>query len=490
MIFKKRAEKFFCLPVLVATLFAIVTLPNFLRAQAGQDWKAGALASLARLQVENKDGSKQVGLVFLAVKDGLGVTSSDVVRNASKALAVFPNGEEYGATGIVDQDEKTGVVLVKIRLFGKPLVSLRSAEPVSGEQVYCGVNREGDFGFVEGKVGTRETATGASVYSIIAELPPENSGGPVFDKEGAVVGLLSWQAKDEQGRYVLVPAGRILALDSSLPTQPWASGAVREGTEAVPTETVSLETVDALLAEACLVLDDLRVFHDWEDVRTSGQGFLGGVDKELYSAQQQAEQILKKVAGQKVTDQLRKDAILAILEIGSKQYNAVEEFIKAVVIGQQYKDWNAQAQDMYRRSQASMETVESLKVARKTVLRELYEKSPTFKEKLPKAVAYNFAILDRPSNFRLGLVSFARNQFYVMATRKNSLAGKLGFWGGDKIISAAGRTFGPEDTVEDFKLIIMNNLGKQIEVVVERNNKPKVLKMKIPAEIPAEYLYR
>ncbi len=490
MIFKKKAGKFFCLAVLVAMFSPKIASPAFLQAQTGQDWKAGALATLARLQVENKDGSTQAGMVFLAIKDGLGVTGWDVVRNASKALAVFPNGEEYGATGIVDRDEKTGVALIKIRLFGKSLPSLRSAEPSTGEQVFCGVNREGDFGFVEGKVGTKETATGASVYSIIAGLPPGNSGGPVFDRNGLVLGLLIWQARDEQGRYVLVPAGHILALDSSLPTQPWASGAIREGTEAAPTETVTLETVDALLAEACLVLDDLRVFYDWEDVRTSGQGFLGGVDKELYSAQQQAEQILKKLAGQKVTDQLRKDSILAILEIGSKQYNAVEEFIKAVVIGQQFKDWNAQAQDMYRRSQASMETVESLKVARKTVLCELYEKSPAFREKLPKAVAYNFGILDRPSNFRLGLVSFARNQFYVMATRKNSLAGKLGLLGGDKIISAAGRTFGPEDTIEDFKLVIINNLGKQIEVVVERNNKPKVLKMKIPAEIPAEYLYR
>lgn len=490
MIFKKKAEKFFYFPVLVAVFSAMVSSPGFLRAQASQNWRASALASLARLQVENKDGSKQAGMVFLAIKDGLGVTGLEVVKNASKVLAVFPNGEEYGATGIVDQDEKTGIALVKIRLFGKPLASLRSAEPVSGEQVLVGVNREGDFGFVEGKIGTRETAAGASLYSMIADLPPGNSGAPVFDNKGAVIGLLSWQAKDEQGRYVLVPAGHILALDASLPTQPWATGPVREGTEATATETASLETVDALLAEACLVLDDLRVFYDWEDIRTGGQGFLSGVNKELYSAQQQAEQVLKKVAGQKVTDQLRKDAILAVLEIGSKQYNAVEEFIKSVVIGQQYKDWNAQAQDMYRRSQASMETVESLKAAKKNVLRELYEKSPVFKEKLPKAVAYNFGILDRPSSFRLGLVSFARNQFYVIGTRKDSLARQLDLWGGDKIISAAGRTFGPGDTVEDFKLIMMNNLGKQIEVVVERNKKQKVLKMKIPAEIPAEHLYR
>lgn len=475
---------------LVAIILLAFSSPQLLMAQSSQNWRASALASLASLQVENKDGSKQGGMIFLAVKDGLGVTSSDVVKNASKVLAVFPSGEEYAATGVVDQDDKTGVALVKLRLFGKPLLTPRSAEPASGEPVFCGVNREGDFGFIEGKVGAKETAAGASLYSVIADLPPGNSGAPVFDKEGAVIGLLSWQGQEKQGRYVLVPAGHILALDSSLPTQPWATGAAGERTEAAATETASLETVDALLAEACLVLDNLRVFYDWEDVRTGGQGFLNGVDKELYSAQQQAEQILKKVAGQKVTDQLRKDAILAVLEIGSKQYNAVEEFIKSVVIGQQYKDWNAQAQDMYRRSQASMETVESLKAAKKSILRELYEKSPSFKENLPKAVAYNFGILDRPSNFRLGLVSFARNQFYVMATRKNSLAGKLGFWGGDKIISAAGRTFGPEDTVEDFKLIIMNNLGKQIEVVVERNNKPKVLKMKIPAEIPAEHLYR
>ncbi|MCX8160383.1 MAG: trypsin-like peptidase domain-containing protein [Candidatus Saccharicenans sp.] len=490
MIFKKRKNYFLCYLGLATMFLATFVSPGFPEAQTSQSWKAVALQALARLQVENKDGSKLTGMVFLAVKDGLGLTSLDLVKNAGKALAVFPSGEEYGTTGLVDLDPKTGVALIKLRLFGQPLLSLRGAGPTDGEPVYFGVNREGDFGLVEGKVGAKETGVSSRFYSIVADLPAGNSGAPVFDKDGLVVGMLSWQGNEGSGRYVLVPSGHMLALDASLPTQPWAADAVREGTETAAPEAVSLETMDAMLAEACLVLDNLQVWHGWEDIRTGGQGFLSGVDKELYSAQQQTEQILKKVAGQKVTDQLRKEAIMAVLEIGSKQYNGVEEFIKSVVIGQQFKDWNAQAQDMYRRSQATLETVESLKQAKKSLLRELYEKSSVFQEKLPKAVAYNFGLLDRPSNFKLGLVSFAQDEFYVMATKKGSLAGKLGLWGGDRIISAAGRSFGPEDTIEDFKLVLMSNLGKQIEVVVERNGKPKVLKMKVPAEIPSEYLYR
>jgi len=36
----------------------------------------------------------------------------------------------------------------------------------------------------------------------------------------------------------------------------------------------------------------------------------------------------------------------------------------------------------------------------------------------------------------------------------------------------------------------MNNCGRQIEAVVERNNKLKTLKLKIPANIPPEYLMK
>lgn len=72
----------------------------------------------------------------------------------------------------------------------------------------------------------------------------------------------------------------------------------------------------------------------------------------------------------------------------------------------------------------------------------------------------------------------------------NSMAKALGLRQGDEIISAAGQKFDNKNgSFEDFKMIIQNNLGKTIEVVVMRDSKETTLKMEIPKEIPKEYLY-
>ncbi len=42
--------------------------------------------------------------------------------------------------------------------------------------------------------------------------------------------------------------------------------------------------------------------------------------------------------------------------------------------------------------------------------------------------------------------------------------------------------------MEDFKAVILENLGKTIDVIVERNGEQTTLKMKIPGEIPDKYL--
>lgn len=463
----------------------------------GQSWKPKALQSVAMIQVQQKDGSKLRGMTFLALKDGLGITAFNVVKDAVKASVVFPDGEEYGSTGIVDRDEKNGVALVKLRIFGKPLLSLRAAQPTVGEQVFCLVNKDGDFGVLEALVGemtSAGTAGTAGSFLLKGSLPEGNSGAPVFDKSGAVIGMLHWKLEGDKGYYFLIPAAAIMALDSTLPTQPWPAAGVVAASEAresaAPSEVEPLENVDALLAEACLILDTLRAHHDFEDIRTSGQGYLSGVSTELYAAQQKTEQILKKIAGLKINDPVRKKAVQAVLEIGSKRYEAVDAFIKAVVIGQEYKDWGASAKDMYNRSQASWQIADNLIETKKNDLIELYNSSTVFKEKLLKPLAFSFGILEPSTQLDLGVVSFPQAPFYIITTKKVSFAEKLGFWSGDRIISVAGRTFGPQDTLEDLKETLMNNLGQQVEAVVERNGKEKILKLKIPREIPAEYLRR
>jgi len=66
---------------------------------------------------------------------------------------------------------------------------------------------------------------------------------------------------------------------------------------------------------------------------------------------------------------------------------------------------------------------------------------------------------------------------------------KLGLRAGDTVRSAGGREFTPKDSLEDLKMIIQENLGKTLQVIVDRDGKSKTLPLKIPKAISGEYLY-
>jgi len=130
----------FIILILVTLSLPVVTF-GLSSGQAIDSWKGKALSSVAILKVETADQKMLTGMIFLALKDGLGVTSSELVKNAVRATVIFANGEEYMTTGIVDRDDNSGTALVKLRLFGKPLLTLRSTEPSTGGNVFCAVTR-------------------------------------------------------------------------------------------------------------------------------------------------------------------------------------------------------------------------------------------------------------------------------------------------------------------------------------------------------------
>lgn len=486
---QSRRRGFF---VQLAALFMIMSFrPAILgSAQDTRDWKARTLQSIAAISVETQGGKTASGIVFLTVKDGLAAAASHILRDARKVTVRFPNGEEFESTGVVDHDEKRNVALIKLRVFGKPLLSLKSVEPAAGEKVYCGVIKDGAFGFIEASVVENSVTGGVRRHVLAGDIPEGNSGSPALDASGAVLGLLAEEVQDGGSRYVILPSSYILALDHSLPTQPWVSAVSASGGQQASTQEIdSIQSVDNLLKDFFIGLDDHKTWFVWANVRSRGQGYLEGVAQGIYDERQALERRLRRMRSVNTDDPLRKKIVAAAGEIGAKQYVAMEEFIKSIVIGQQMQKWSAQAQDTFKRSVASWGVVDELLSAKSADILQLYELSTEFKENLPDEVAYRLNIKKRPSSFRLGVNCFARNPFHLLVVLENSFAKKLGFRPGDRIIAVDGKEFGPGGSVEDFKLVIQNNLGKILAVIVERAGKQKTLKIKIPREIPEKFLY-
>jgi hypothetical protein len=181
------------------------------------------IPSVATLTVEKADGSRAVGNAFAALKDGLAVTAWHVVKNARHVTAKFSDGQEFEVSGLVDKDEKRDIAIVKIKVFGRPVLALVAADPPVGGNAYIIGAPEGlEFSISEGLVSQIQSIDGVKYLQFTCAASHGSSGGPLVNAQGGVLGVVSWQLRDGQNLNFAIPISYVLGLDTTLPTQPWA----------------------------------------------------------------------------------------------------------------------------------------------------------------------------------------------------------------------------------------------------------------------------
>lgn len=136
------------------------------------------------------------GSGFIISKDGLILTNAHVVQDAQEVTVKLSDRREYKAK-VLGSDEATDVAVLKINAANLPVVTL-------GNPAQLGV---GDYVLAIGApFGFEQSATAGIVSAKGRSLPgdgyvpfiqtdvavnPGNSGGPLFDTSGAVVGINS-----------------------------------------------------------------------------------------------------------------------------------------------------------------------------------------------------------------------------------------------------------------------------------------------------------
>ena len=178
--------------------------------------------SVVVLDVEKRDGSRIRGMGFLAIDSRIAVTTWDLVDDAVQVVARFESGEEFGVSGLIDKDEKRNVALVRVKVFGRPLLELAAQDPVDVKKSYIFEAVEGEaFELVRGKMNPVEIVDGVRVYPLGDAVSVGSSGGPLFDESGRVVGIVSIQSREGRVSGRTIPSIYALGLDHTLPTRPW-----------------------------------------------------------------------------------------------------------------------------------------------------------------------------------------------------------------------------------------------------------------------------
>ncbi len=175
------------------------------------------------LLVRTKSGGEATATAFASLGNGLAVTCWHAVKDAKEVTVRFSDGEEAEATGLVDKDEKKDLALLRIRAAGKPLLALAPGIVETGQPVFViGAPRGLEFSVTSGIVSSIRQIEGYKQLQFSAAASPGNSGGPVLNAKGQVVGVVAWQVTDGQNLNFATAASYVGGLDTTLPTTPWA----------------------------------------------------------------------------------------------------------------------------------------------------------------------------------------------------------------------------------------------------------------------------
>ncbi|HEY4505585.1 MAG TPA: trypsin-like peptidase domain-containing protein [Candidatus Paceibacterota bacterium] len=139
--------------------------------------------------IETASGSGS-GIIISA--DGYVLTNAHVVSATNSATIKLASGASYNGT-VVGRDENSDLALLKISASGLSPAFLGDSDSVEqGDPVFTfgyPLGIEGDVAFKDGTLSRRQKIDGTAYLEISAQILPGNSGGPLVNQAGEVIGI-------------------------------------------------------------------------------------------------------------------------------------------------------------------------------------------------------------------------------------------------------------------------------------------------------------
>lgn len=135
------------------------------------------------------------GTGFFVSNDGYLLTNSHVV-NGAEEISIILNGEKIKAA-LIDQDDSNDIALLKVnkKITGLPLEFKNKTQ--QGEEIIVlgypniglqGNNQKATFGYINARSGIKGDTR---YFQISAPIQPGNSGSPMLNEKGVVIGIAS-----------------------------------------------------------------------------------------------------------------------------------------------------------------------------------------------------------------------------------------------------------------------------------------------------------
>ena len=163
--------------------------------------------AVVHISAEAKNGRAGTGSGVLFAPDGYLLTNSHVVAGATKVTASLTDGRRFAAT-VIGDDAATDLAVLRLAGTGLPHAMFGSSNTLKVGQLVVAIGNPLGFqatvtaGIVSALGRTLRSPGGRLIESVIqtdAPLNPGNSGGPLVDGAGRVVGVNTAMVGHAQG---------------------------------------------------------------------------------------------------------------------------------------------------------------------------------------------------------------------------------------------------------------------------------------------------
>jgi tetratricopeptide (TPR) repeat protein len=179
--------------LLIIPLILLILLPAVSLADADRIFKENSKAVVLVIVYDEKGNKIGQGSGFIVRADGAVVTNYHVISKA-RDIKVKAGEKVFDVEGLIFTDEKNDLVILKAKAKDMPVVKLGVVEKANiGEHVYV-ISSHGRLentitdGLLSGIIemdGKRE------ILQMTVPISPGSSGGPVFNRNGEVIGVAS-----------------------------------------------------------------------------------------------------------------------------------------------------------------------------------------------------------------------------------------------------------------------------------------------------------
>lgn len=185
------------------------------------------------------------GSGFVFTSDGFILTNSHVVHNCSEVEVIFPDSQSFPAQ-IIGDDPHTDLAVIKIEATDIVPAQIGNSQNLKVGQLVITIGNPYGFQFtiasgVVSAIGrSLRTKTGRLVNNVIqtdVALNPGNSGGPLVNSQGEVIGINTVLIPSAQGICFAIP----INIAKFIAVQLIIKGKVRRGYIGISCDNVTLK---------------------------------------------------------------------------------------------------------------------------------------------------------------------------------------------------------------------------------------------------------